>query len=266
MYMEVTPLPLVLEPPTALATGHHRKQLWSCLRWLVCISSPAATNPQTVNPEPPTQVTIRGFFCTLGTIRGAVVLHDTMLANVMRAPTKFFDTTPTGRVLNRFSSDQYTADNELRQTIQMMLMCLMRVACVAIVILWVTPAFIVCVVPMGFIYYKVQAFYRQSSREMKRLESVAKSPIFAEFSETITGISTIRAFGKQEKFSRTCFRLNDAFSRAYYANNSANRCHFNAIFHTCQRAAQDQRVRGATHAAAPACGGVTSSGSTSPCE
>jgi ABC-type multidrug transport system fused ATPase/permease subunit len=168
-------------------------------------------------------VTIRGFFCTLGTIRGAVVLHDTMLNNVMRAPTKFFDTTPTGRVLNRFSSDQYTADNELRQTIQMMLMCLMRVACVAAVIIWVTPTFVVCVIPMGLIYYKVQAFFRQSSREMKRLESIAKSPIFAGFSETITGVSTIRAFGKQEKFSRTCFRLNDAFARAYYANNSANR-------------------------------------------
>uniref|UniRef100_A0A6T8KKU6 ATP-dependent transporter ycf16 n=1 Tax=Hemiselmis andersenii TaxID=464988 RepID=A0A6T8KKU6_HEMAN len=168
-------------------------------------------------------VTVRGFLCVLGSIRAAVVLHDTMLANVLRAPTKFFDTTPTGRVLNRFSTDQYTADNELRQTIQMMLMCLMRVACVGIVILWVTPAFVVCVIPMGFVYWKVQKFYRQSSREIKRLESVAKSPIFAEFSQTVTGVSTIRAFGKQDNFSQTCFRLNDGFSRAYYANNSANR-------------------------------------------
>lgn len=58
---------------------------------------------------------------------------------------------------------------------------------------------------------------------MKRLESVAKSPVFAEFSETLTGISTIRAFSKQDQFSATCFSLNDAFSRAYYCNNAANR-------------------------------------------
>jgi ATP-binding cassette subfamily C (CFTR/MRP) protein 1 len=101
-------------------------------------------------------VAMRGFFCMLGTIRSAVILHDGMLETLMRAPVRFFDTTPTGRILNRFSSDQYTVDNELRQTIQMLLMCFIRVLFVSFVILYVTPIFIVCVLPLGFIYHFVQ--------------------------------------------------------------------------------------------------------------
>jgi ATP-binding cassette subfamily C (CFTR/MRP) protein 1 len=101
-------------------------------------------------------VAMRGFFCMLGTIRSAVIMHDGMLDTVMRAPVRFFDITPTGRILNRFSSDQYTVDNELRQTIQMLLMCFIRVLFVSFVILYVTPIFIVCVVPLGLVYHYVQ--------------------------------------------------------------------------------------------------------------
>jgi ABC-type multidrug transport system fused ATPase/permease subunit len=128
-----------------------------------------------------------------------------------------------GRILNRFTTDQYTLDNELRQTVSMVLMCVIRVLQVSLFIIYVTPAFIPVVIPLGYVYFQVQEFYRNSSRELKRLESVAKSPIFSHFSETLNGLSTIRAFNTQKQFFEGSRDLNDAFSRAYFNNNASNR-------------------------------------------
>eukprot|EP00960_Hanusia_phi_P063575 765515-Hanusia_phi.AAC.2 len=168
-------------------------------------------------------VTVRSGFVAVGALRAAVKLHNGMLEQVLRAPTRFFDTTPTGRVLNRFTSDMYTLDNEMRETLSMMLMCVVRVVQVSLVIIYVTPTFLPIVIPLSYVYYRVQQFYRNSSRELKRLESVAKSPIFAQFSETLNGLSTIRSFGSQHDFVVNSQQLNDYFSRAYFSNNASNR-------------------------------------------
>jgi len=168
-------------------------------------------------------VTMRSGLVAVGVIRAARKMHDGMLVCVMRAPTRFFDTTPMGRILNRFTTDQYTLDNDLRQTVSMVLMCVIRVLQVSLFIIYVTPAFIPIVFPLGYVYFKVQEFYRSSSRELKRLESVAKSPIFSHFSETLNGLSTIRAFNAQHEFFDNSRRLNDTFSRSYFNNNASNR-------------------------------------------
>jgi len=166
---------------------------------------------------------MRSGLVAVGVIRAARKMHDGMLVCVMRAPTRFFDTTPMGRILNRFTTDQYTLDNDLRQTVSMVLMCVIRVLQVSLFIIYVTPAFIPIVFPLGYVYFKVQEFYRSSSRELKRLESVAKSPIFSHFSETLNGLSTIRAFNAQHEFFDNSRRLNDTFSRSYFNNNASNR-------------------------------------------
>jgi ATP-binding cassette subfamily C (CFTR/MRP) protein 1 len=168
-------------------------------------------------------VTFRSGMVAVGVIRAARKGHDGMLNCVVRAPTRFFDTTPMGRVLNRFTTDQYTLDNDLRQTVSMVLMCVIRVAQVSFFIIYVTPGFIPVVILLGFVYFKVQEFYRSSSRELKRLESVAKSPIFSHFSETLNGLSTIRAFSTQQQFFEASRGLNDTYSRAYFNNNASNR-------------------------------------------
>jgi ABC-type multidrug transport system fused ATPase/permease subunit len=170
-----------------------------------------------------TTVTMRSGLVAIGVIRAACKMHEGMLQCVMRAPTVFFDTTPMGRILNRFTTDQYTLDNDLRQTVSMVLMCVVRVLQVSLFIIYVTPAFIPVVFPLGYVYFKVQEFYRSSSRELKRLESVAKSPIFSHFSETLNGLSTIRAFNTQKHFMEASRELNDRFSRAYFNNNASNR-------------------------------------------
>jgi ATP-binding cassette, subfamily C (CFTR/MRP), member 1 len=121
-------------------------------------------------------VSARGAAVAVGCFRASQIFHDRMLANVVRAPVAFFDTTPTGRILNRFSSDQYVVDTDMRQNISMLLMCVMRVLFVGFVIFYVTPAFVVVIVPLGAVYFYVQKFYRESSRELKRIESVRRRP------------------------------------------------------------------------------------------
>jgi ABC-type multidrug transport system fused ATPase/permease subunit len=89
-------------------------------------------------------------------------------------------------------------------------MRVMRAMQVGFFVIYVTPAFLLFVLPLGYVYFKVQDFYRNSSRELKRLEAVSKSPIFSHFSETLNGLSTIRAFNTQAKASRT--RPNSVFT------------------------------------------------------
>ena len=81
--------------------------------------------------------------------------------------------------------------------------CGMRVMQVGFFVIYVTPAFLLFVLPLGYVYFKVQDFYRNSSRELKRLEAVSKSPIFSHFSETLNGLSTIRAFNTQASLANS---------------------------------------------------------------
>ena len=93
----------------------------------------------------------------------------------------------------------------------------------AAVIFAATPWFaVVCIPTLGAYIYFVQ-LYRQVSRESKRLESVARSPVFAHYSETLGGISTIRAYAAEERFTTTNMHLVDALNEAYYLNKVADR-------------------------------------------
>ena len=86
-----------------------------------------------------------------------------------------------------------------------------------------TPAFIALIVPLAALYLYVQRYYLRTSRELKRLDSVSRSPIYAHFQESLNGISTIRAFRQQKRFSLENEWRVDANQRAYFPSISANR-------------------------------------------
>ncbi|XP_070201507.1 multidrug resistance-associated protein 1-like isoform X2 [Littorina saxatilis] len=130
----------------------------------------------------------------------AGTLHQRLLSNTMRAPMSFYDTTPSGRIVNRFSSDVAIVDNTLPATIKNALTQLFGVLSTFIVICYGTPIFVAVIVPLGVFYYLVQRFYIPTSRQLKRLESTTRSPIFNHFSETITGAASIRAYKAQARF------------------------------------------------------------------
>ncbi|XP_055852928.1 multidrug resistance-associated protein 1 isoform X4 [Episyrphus balteatus] len=136
----------------------------------------------------------------LGALRASIALHKILLRRIMRVPTAFFDTNPTGRILARFSKDTESVDTTLPQIISDCLYCAYEVLATVVVICISTPIFLVAIIPIALIYYFAQRFYVATSRQLMRLESVTRSPIYSHFSETVTGVTTIRAYDVGQRF------------------------------------------------------------------
>ncbi|KAF9356142.1 hypothetical protein BGX34_010083 [Mortierella sp. NVP85] len=156
-------------------------------------------------------------------IRSARVLHENMLKSVLRSPMMFFDTTPMGRILNRFSKDQSTIDEVLPRSFSGYFRTLFQVISVLFVVTISTPSFIIVIIPFGLVYLWLQRYYLATSREIRRLDSVSRSPVFAHFQETLGGISTIRAYRQQKRFIQGNEHRVDQNMRAYYPSIAGNR-------------------------------------------
>ncbi|XP_037958175.1 multidrug resistance-associated protein 1 isoform X4 [Teleopsis dalmanni] len=136
----------------------------------------------------------------LGCIYCAKELHEFLLSNVMRWPMEVFDTTPLGRIVNRFAKDVDTIDVVLPLLWRVVISQAFSVLATIVVISISTPIFLAVIVPIAFLYYFAQRFYVATSRQLMRLESVSRSPIYSHFGETVTGVSTIRAYSVQNRF------------------------------------------------------------------
>ncbi|KAK0386338.1 hypothetical protein NLU13_6175 [Sarocladium strictum] len=159
-------------------------------------------------------------FCSIEASRK---LHERMANAIFRSPMSFFDTTPTGRILNRFSSDIYRVDEVLARTFDQLFSNSAKAIFTLIIVSVSTPPFIALIIPLALTYKWIQAYYLRTSRELKRLDSVTKSPVYAHFQESLGGVSTIRAFRQQERFTLENEWRVDANLRAYFPSVSANR-------------------------------------------
>ena len=155
------------------------------------------------------------FVARLSTI-GAVYLHDRSFASVTRAPLTFFDTTPLGRILHRFSKDQDTIDTTLSESIRAVIFLGAQIVGSLILMCIATPFFVIPLLPCMYGYWYIQKNFRKSSREVKRMDSTTRSPLFAHFSETLTGLSTIRAYHREDVFIKGNHTRLDGNVRAYY--------------------------------------------------
>ncbi|KAG0019619.1 hypothetical protein BGZ82_011830, partial [Podila clonocystis] len=136
----------------------------------------------------------------LAAIRASTRLHERLLSTMLRLPMSFFDTTPLGRIVNRFSSDVYSTDETLPFNWINVFSCAMSVVGTVIVIAATTPIFLAIVPPLVILYLLIQAYYIRASRALKRVDSVSKSPIYQHFSESLAGVTTIRALGAEDRF------------------------------------------------------------------
>lgn len=136
----------------------------------------------------------------IGTRSSQTMLNRAM-SRVLRAPQSFFDTTPLGRITNRFSRDVDTMDNVLTDSYRMFLMTSANIIAVLILIIAYFYYFVVALVPLVILFFFSTTYYRASAREMKRHEAVLRSVVFSRFGEAISGVSTIRAYGLQKHFS-----------------------------------------------------------------
>ena len=157
------------------------------------------------------------------TLNASKVLHKKMLIRVLQSPMSFFDTTPLGRIVNRFAKDVDVCDNTLPQNLRSWLSQFATFIATIITIMTVIPTFIAVIVPVAIVFFFVQSFYVNTSRQLKRLESVSRSPIYSHFGESITGSSTIRAFGREKEFMLSSEDKVDHNQVAYYPGIMCNR-------------------------------------------
>ncbi|KAI5960576.1 BPT1 [Candida pseudojiufengensis] len=133
-------------------------------------------------------------------VKGAAYFHDKMAEKVLHSPMSFFDTTPVGRILNRFTEDIGKIDMHLPWTLIGFITTVLS-GCVTFgVIFYSLPFMIFIIAILLFVYNYFRARFIPAARELKRLESVAKSPVLATIQESINGVDTIKAFFQRERF------------------------------------------------------------------
>ncbi|OQS07230.1 ATP-binding Cassette (ABC) Superfamily, partial [Thraustotheca clavata] len=146
-------------------------------------------------------------------------LHEHLFKKVLWAPVNtFFDLTPVGRILNRFSSDLDQVDSQLPFYGLLVLQFGFQILAVTVVCAATSPFILILYVPLFYLFYKLQAYYNISSGDMKRFDSVTRSPVVNLISETIDGLATIRAFGMTRVFSkrsRVALDYNQRFFMTY---------------------------------------------------
>ncbi|KAF9432051.1 hypothetical protein BGZ76_011324 [Entomortierella beljakovae] len=133
-------------------------------------------------------------------VTAAQHLHDQLLNNLLRQPMSFFDVTPVGRIINRFSSDVDAVDETIIWNFIDVVYCLVAIGGTLVVISISTPLFLLFVPPLAIAYILIQDYYIRSSQALKRYMSVSKSPLYQHFNETLSGVSTIRSMSETHRF------------------------------------------------------------------
>ncbi|XP_070326119.1 ATP-binding cassette sub-family C member 2 isoform X2 [Odocoileus virginianus] len=168
-------------------------------------------------------VFIANIWSVYGCNHASNILHKQLLNNILRAPMSFFDTTPIGRIVNRFAGDISTVDDTLPMSLRSWVLCFLGIISTLVMICLATPIFVVVVIPLGIIYVSVQIFYVATSRQLRRLDSVTRSPIYSHFSETVSGLSVIRAFEHQQRFLKQSETAIDTNQKCVFSWITSNR-------------------------------------------
>jgi ABC-type multidrug transport system fused ATPase/permease subunit len=168
-------------------------------------------------------VTARNAVLFTGSLNASRAIHAGLLNSVMRAKFKFFDSTPLGQIMNRFSKDLQAIDQDVAPTAAGCLQGIFAMVAIIVLISVITPGFIIAMIFLSVIYAAIGLFYVQCSRDLKRLESVQRSPVYQLFGETLSGITTIRAYGDSRRFARENFHRVDTHNRPFIYLWSANR-------------------------------------------
>ncbi|KAF8401999.1 hypothetical protein HHK36_012950 [Tetracentron sinense] len=199
----------------------------------------AWANPQTKGDQPKTSnmvllvvymalafgsswfVFVRAVLVATFGLAAAQKLFIKMIRSVFRAPMSFFDSTPSGRILNRVSVDQSVVDLDIPFRLGGFASTTIQLLGIVGVMTKVTWQVLLLVVPMAIACLWMQQYYMASSRELVRIVSIQKSPIINLFGESIAGAATIRGFGQEKRFLKKNLYLLDCFTRPFFCSISA---------------------------------------------
>ncbi|AOW04564.1 Plasma membrane ATP-binding cassette (ABC) transporter, putative [Yarrowia lipolytica] len=157
-------------------------------------------------------------FYTLTTIgnNATAKMHIEAVDGILHAPMSFFDTTPLGRIMNRFSKDTDTMDNEISDQTRLFLLTLSQIIGIMILCIIYLPWFAIAVGPLLFIYHCISSYYRSTAREVKRLDSINRSHVFSHMQESLTGVFNIAAYGNKTTFVKKNEWAIDNMNAAYF--------------------------------------------------
>ncbi|KAF9469837.1 P-loop containing nucleoside triphosphate hydrolase protein [Collybia nuda] len=170
-----------------------------------------------------------GYYASLQASRS---LFISLLRRLTRAPARFFDITPIGRILNRFTTDMNTIDGALQDSARKCLSGTLNFVASFTVILIVIPTFAPFAIFIAWLYIRLAPPYIRTSRDLRRLESVSLSPAFAGYDELLRGISHIRAFGMENRYQNGFYAKVDkfqSFDHVYWLVNGWLRWRYNCL-------------------------------------
>jgi len=152
-----------------------------------------------------------------GSYRAAVTIHDRLLGTVLKSTVRFFDVTPLGRIINRFSKDIETIDGSLNSSLMTVIVYVANLFVAVAVVAAIVPWFLLPAAIISFLYYQYTLLYLRAGRSVRRLEATLRSPIFSGFSEVLDGVVSVRAFGVEERFFKTlCEQVDKTQAASYY--------------------------------------------------
>ncbi|KAI0268426.1 P-loop containing nucleoside triphosphate hydrolase protein [Russula aff. rugulosa BPL654] len=143
-------------------------------------------------------------------------LHHDAISHVMHSPMSFFETTPLGRIMNRFSKDIDTIDNMLADSFRTFLNASSSTVGAVVLISILLPWFLIALGIVFVLYAMAATFYRASARETKRLDAILRSSLYSHFSESLSGLATIRAYREEGRFLKENRDWVDVENRAYW--------------------------------------------------
>ncbi|KAJ2619996.1 hypothetical protein GGI26_005394 [Coemansia sp. RSA 1358] len=166
---------------------------------------------------------IQNMFIFQAAINASRTLHARLMQAIVCAAPRFFDSTPVGRIISRFSRDMHTIDKVNMDQLVSWISDIIAVLGVYAIVSSIAPVLILITIAITALYAGIAYYYLNTSRELKRLESNSMSPLLSLFSELILGVSTIRAFGIKHYYIKEALNRISAQNRSYFLIASSNR-------------------------------------------
>ncbi|KOO23503.1 multidrug resistance-associated protein 3, partial [Chrysochromulina tobinii] len=168
-------------------------------------------------------ILLRSVLLAYASVSAGRRIHDDAVRAVFASPASFFDVTPLGRIINRFSGDVQKVDTALASSLSQFVSYSVSLVCTLAIIVVNSLFILLSLPPLGIAYLYTSSYYRNSAREVQRLESISKSPIYASFQEALNGASSIHAYAANSRFEESNRKNNDYNLRANYISLAANR-------------------------------------------
>ncbi|KAK7245644.1 hypothetical protein RIF29_40492 [Crotalaria pallida] len=163
------------------------------------------------------------YWLIISSLRAAKRLHEAMLHSILRAPMVFFHTNPLGRIINRFAKDLGDIDRNVAPFVNMFLGQVSQLFSTFILIGVVSTMSLWAIMPLLVLFYGAYLYYQSTAREVKRLDSISRSPVYAQFGEALNGLSTIRAYKAYDRMADINGKSMDNNIRFTLVNMSGNR-------------------------------------------